>query len=386
MTNDSGQNVAWDTARELAFEHAPFGQVQQVELTQAIGRTLALFLVAQSDLPPAPTAMMDGYAVRGVAPWTIIGEVRAGQYVSEITEGSALRVSTGAHIPPSCEMVIAQEHAHLDGNVITGYVNDSDRNNIRVPGDEAHAGELIATAGTYITPVIAGLAHTAGYDTVATYEAPHVDIFVTGDELIDSGPSRPGAIRDSLSVQVPVWVSHSGAHLNAIARTADSLESILAAFTQSDCAIILTTGGTAHGPHDYVRPALTQLHARLIVDEVNTRPGHPAVLAQLPSGQFVASLPGNPLAACVSFLTLVDPMIRKMTGRSLTSLVDCMMDSTNDTAKTRIIPVTVDAGIATPTEYRGSAMLRGLSVAHALAVVAPHSQRARLIALPWQQQ
>lgn len=385
MTSEMGRNVSWDSARAIAHDRAPFGHIADIELASAIGRTLANDLVALSDLPPAPTAMMDGYAVRGPAPWRIIGEVRAGQHVSTIDSGQALRVSTGAHIPELSDMVIAQEHATVVDDSVTGFVNDSERNNIRIPGDEAQRGELIAAAGTFITPVIAGLAHTAGYDTAPTYVPPLVDVFVTGDELITTGPSRPGAIRDSLTVQVPVWIRYCGAQLSNINRTRDSLNDMVTAITQSDSGIIITTGGTAHGPHDYVRPALEQLGAELLVDEMNTRPGHPTVLAQLPSGQFIASLPGNPLAACVSFLTVVDPLIRKMTGRALAPLIDCTMDAINETSKMRIMPVTVEGGIATPTEYRGSAMLRGLSVATALAVVAPGSRHGRLLMLPWQQ-
>jgi molybdopterin molybdotransferase len=131
---------------------------------------------------------------------------------------------------------------------------------------------------------------------------------------------------------------------------------------------------------------LTELGAQLLVDEVNSKPGHPAVLALLPSGQFVANLPGNPLAAAVSFMTIVEPVVLKMTGRALPELTTATLSEAITSDVTRIMPVTLDHGTATPTEFRSSAMLRGLAHADAFAVVSAGTDvmTARLLHLPWQ--
>ncbi len=378
-------NPEWDDARLIAFTFARPMTSETVPLGDSIDRILANDLVSLSDLPPAHTAMMDGYAVRGEGPWTIVGDVHAGGFVATLENGQALRVSTGAHIPETCSMVIQEEAATLVGDRISGELRNPKRNNIREPGDEASIGDHVATAHTRITPVVASLAASVGHDALDVYVQPSVDVIVTGDELIAEGVSRPGAIRDSLSVQIPSWVAYIGAVTNAVHRSNDDLAELLGFIRNSPAHIIVITGGSAHGPRDFVRPALAELGAQLLVDEVNSRPGHPAVLALLPSGQFVANLPGNPLAAAVTFTSLVTPLVHKMTGRDLDTLphIDLHEPVTSDV--TRIMPVTIADGRATPTEYRGSAMLRGLAFADAFAVVSAGDNvtAARLLDLPW---
>ena len=378
-------NPEWDDARLIAHMFAREQPTETVDLSASIGRILASDLTAKSDLPPAHTSMMDGYAVRGEGPWTIVGEVHAGGYTADIAPGQALRVSTGAHIPATTSMVIQEEAAAVVGGLVSGELFNPERNNVREPGDEARLGDLVATTGSRINPVIASLAASAGHDTVEVYLRPSVDVIVTGDELIPSGVSQPGAIRDSLSVQIPSWVEYIGATPGQSNRSKDSLEELLGFITGSHAQIIVITGGSAHGPRDFVRPALIELGAQLLVDEINSKPGHPAVLALLPSGQFVANLPGNPLAAAVTFTTLVHPLVLKMTGRELPNLGTINLSEPQMTKVTRIMPVTIVDTIATPTEFRGSAMLRGLAFADAFAVVSPgvNVTVARLLELPW---
>ena len=378
-------NPEWDNARLIAHMFAKVAPIETVNVSASIGRILASDVVAKSDLPPAHTSMMDGYAVRGEGPWTIVGEVHAGGYAADISEGQALRVSTGAHIPATTEMVIQEESAVVEGDQVNGELRDPKRNNVREPGDEARRGDLVASSGSRINPVIASLAASAGHDSIEVFKRPTVDVIVTGDELIASGVSQPGAIRDSLSVQIPEWVEYIGATTSGTSRSNDSLEEIHAIIASSTAQIIVITGGSAYGPRDFVRPVLSKLGAQLLVDEINSKPGHPAVLALLPSGQFVANLPGNPLAAAVTFTTLVQPLVLKMTGRELPTLASITLSEPQTTNVTRILPVTLAGNTATPTEFRGSAMLRGLAFADAFAVVSAgvNVTEARLLELPW---
>ena len=386
MATVDTHNPEWDHARLIGHIFARECGTEQVTLTQSIGRVLADDVVALTNLPPAHTAMMDGFAVRGEGPWHIVGEVHAGQYAETIEPGTALQVSTGAHIPAQTDMVLQEENCTVTDDTVTGNLRNSKRNNVREPGDEARAGDLVAPAGTYVSPVVASLAASAGHDDVTVYQRPTASVIVTGDELLSEGHSRPGAIRDSLTMQIPSWAEYIGAATESVNRCMDDFDALLASVRSSTANIIVITGGSAHGPRDFVRPVLTELGAQLLVDEVNSKPGHPAVLALLPSGQFVANLPGNPLAAAVSFMTIVEPVVLKMTGRALPELKTATLSEAVTSDVTRIMPVTLDHGTATPTEFRGSAMLRGLAHADAFAVVSAGTDvlTARLLNLPWQ--
>jgi molybdopterin molybdotransferase len=387
MSAEINHNVEWDLALALSFESAVPKSAIQLPLAQAMNMVLANDLTADIDLPPAHTAMMDGYAVFGQGPWKIVGELHAGSFLPYLESGCALKVSTGAHLPPHCSFVIPQEMATLFEGDVASKSSFTPGQHIRQPGDEALAGESIAIAGTLLTPAVAGLAASSGIDEVSVYERPNVSIVVTGSELATSGKPGPGQIRDSLSVQVTPWAQYLGAHVNSSVNCADDLTALRDAIKDAVGDIVIVTGGSSFGDHDYLRPALEQLGAIYIVSEILMRPGHPTLLAKLPDGKLVAGLPGNPLAALVSFMTVVAPALRGLSGQSESRMGKIALAKDFECDRTRIVPIVVTSGMAEMTEFRGSAMLRGLSHADALGVISPGDNPAgtliRVLPLPW---
>ena len=342
---------------------------------------------ADIDLPPAHTAMMDGYAVFGQGPWRIVGELHAGSFLPYLETGCALKVSTGAHLPPHCSFVIPEEMATLFEGDVASKSSFTPGQHIRQPGDEALAGESIAAAGTLLTPATAGLAASSGIDEVLVYQSPAVAIVVTGSELVTDGKPGPGQIRDSLSVQVAPWLKYLGASVNASINCADDLDALCEALKNCDGDIAIVTGGSSFGEHDYLRPALEKLGAIYILSEIRMRPGHPSLLAKLPDGKLVAGLPGNPLAALVSFMTVVAPALRGLSGQSENRMAKVALAKDFPCDRTRVVPILQSSGMAEMTEFRGSAMLRGLSQADGLGVISPGENPAgtliRVLPLPW---
>ena len=380
-------NVEWDLAVALSFESVVPKSAAQLPLAQAINMVLAQDLTSDIDLPPAHTAMMDGYAVFGQGPWKIVGELHAGSFLPYLETGCALKVSTGAHLPPHCSFVIPQEMATLFEGDVASKSAFTPGQHIRQPSDAALAGESIAAAGTLLTPAIAGLAASSGIDEVLVYQSPTVAVVVTGSELATSGTPGPGQIRDSLSVQVTPWAQYLGATVNSSINCADNLTELCEAITKSDGDIVVVTGGSSFGEHDYLRPALEQLGAIYVVSEIWMRPGHPSLLARLPNGKLVAGLPGNPLAALVSFMTIVAPALRGLSGQSEYRMGKIALAKDFASDRTRVVPIVLSSGAAELTEFRGSAMLRGLSQADGLGVISPGDNPAgtliRVLPLPW---
>ena len=81
MSAEINHNVEWDLAVELSFESVVPKSTSQLPIADAINLVLAQDLTADIDLPPAHTAMMDGYAVFGQGPWKIVGELHAGSFL-----------------------------------------------------------------------------------------------------------------------------------------------------------------------------------------------------------------------------------------------------------------------------------------------------------------
>jgi molybdopterin molybdotransferase len=387
MSAEINHNVEWDLAVALSFESVVPKSTMRLPLAQAIGMVVAQDISADIDLPPAHTAMMDGYAVFGQGPWRIVGELHAGSFLPYLETGCALKVSTGAHLPPHCSFVIPEEMATLFEGDVASKSSFTPGQHIRQPGDEALAGESIASAGTLLTPAIAGLASSSGIDEVLVYQSPAVAIVVTGSELVTDGKPGPGQIRDSLSVQVAPWAQYLGASVNTSVNCADDLDALCEALKNCDGDIAIVTGGSSFGEHDYLRPALEKLGAIYILSEIRMRPGHPSLLAKLPDGKLVAGLPGNPLAALVSFMTVVAPALRGLSGQSENRMAKVALAKDFPCDRTRVVPILQSSGMAEMTEFRGSAMLRGLSQADGLGVISPGENPAgtliRVLPLPW---
>jgi molybdopterin molybdotransferase len=387
MPAEINHNVEWDLAVALSYQSVAPKSAVSMSLADAFNLVLAQDLIAEIELPPAHTAMMDGYAVFGPGPWKIVGELHAGSYLPYLDAGCALKVSTGAHIPPHCSFVIPQELATLFDGDVASKNSFTPGQHIRQPGDEAALGEIIASAGSILTPAVAGLATSSGIDQVLVREKPTMSIIVTGSELVTEGTPELGHIRDSLSIQVAPWAQYLGAQIDSTQNCPDDLAALTELIKQSSSDVIVVTGGSAFGEHDFLRAALANLGADFVVDEIWMRPGHPSLLAKLSTGQLVAGLPGNPLAALVSFLTVVAPALRGLVGQSENRMMQVQLDQNYPCDRTRVVPIVLDSGRAKLTEFRGSAMLRGLTHADGLGVISPGDNPAgsliRILPLPW---
>ncbi|MEU6015427.1 molybdopterin-binding protein [Streptomyces sp. NPDC047515] len=447
----------WQTARTLAARSGRDVPVRarRIPLDQAVGHVLAEPLVALTDLPSFDTSAMDGWVVTGPGPWTIRefdeprgkegaggGEgagdrqgtrdtsagprpdQRPGQSLgilaghgapAALPDGDAVRIATGARIPADANAVIRSEHAHVDE--AKGLLHAKHQvlpgQDIRPRGQECRSGDQLLPTGTLVTPAVLGLAAAAGYDELLAVSRPRVDVLVLGDELLTSGLPHDGLIRDALGPMIGPWLRALGAEVSAPQRLGDDVNALRRALTTSGADLIITTGGTASGPVDHVRPVLAETGAELLVDGVAVRPGHPMLLARLKTkdsdtGPYLVGLPGNPLAAVSGLLTLAEPLLRGLTGRAPeTSYQVVVRDEVHGHPHdTRLVPVVHRAGRAgaraggfgstgtdsgaehvVPLHYNGPAMLRGVAAADGLAVVPPGGVRSgtevEILDLPW---
>lgn len=361
-------------------------------LDTALGLTLAAPLDALTDLPSFDTSAMDGWAVCGPAPWHVRDEgVLAGHATpAPLTDGEAVRIATGARIPPDTSAVLRSEHGRTDDTGRLHATRDVvPGQDIRPRGQECRTGDQLLAVGTLVTPAVLGLAAAAGYDTLTAVPRARAEVLVLGDELLTQGRPHDGLIRDALGPMLPPWLRALGAEVTAVRRIRDDADALHEAITTSDADVILTTGGTAAGPVDHVHPTLRRIGAELLVDGVKVRPGHPMLLARTTETQHLVGLPGNPLAAVSGLLTLAEPLLRILTARPAPEsytmpLRDAVQGHPHDT---RLVPVVLRGDEAVPLHYNGPAMLRGIAAADALAVVPPGGAgpglETELLDLPW---
>jgi len=386
--------LARAAGRRLGTRTVPLGG-------QALGAALARGLEALTDLPSFDTSAMDGWAVAGAGPWRLTGQVLAGQRAAgELRAGHAVRIATGAALPPGATAVLRSEHGATEFRtggewlrVAAPHSAPAPGQEVRPRGQECRSGDELLPAGTLVTPVVLGLAAAAGYDELTVTVRPRVEVLVLGDELLEYGVPRAGRVRDALGPMLPAWLHALGAEVTAVRRLVDDAEALREAIEGAVSAgradLVITTGGTAGGPLDHVHSVLAAMGATSVVDGVAVRPGHPMLLAELPPGRrtkrpsggkcHLIGLPGNPLAAVSGVLTLVAPLVRTLAGHPVPAPYTAPLtaDVAGHPVDTRLVPVAFDdESAARPLHFAGPAMLRGLAAADGLAVIPPGGIRA----------
>ncbi|MEU8248301.1 molybdopterin-binding protein [Nonomuraea sp. NPDC048916] len=331
---------------------------------------------------------------------------------------------------------------------------------VRRRGEDIAEGAVVLEPGAVVTPVVLGLAAGLGHDVLRVRPRPAVTVLVTGDEVVDAGLPEPGRVRDAIGPFLPGLVEWAGGRVTGGIRLPDGADPLRAALAASagpraaaapraaagplgatapraapdgaassggvalsdgaeaDDAgsagdgmggvvdVVVVCGASSRGPADHLRAVLAELGAEVLVDGVAVRPGHPQLLARLRAGPLVVGLPGNPYAALGAALTLLVPVLGRLTGtergRETGALAGPVGAHPHDIRPvavlrtgaagsvrahphdTRLVAVRRTGGGVVPVGHDRPGSLWGAALADALAVVPPgwNGERVELLELP----
>ncbi len=383
---------------------------EEVDLLDSLGRVLAEDVFADMDIPPLDNSAMDGYAVRaedtkGASPQNprplrIIHEVPAG-YISEkaVEPGTAIRIMTGAPIPPGADAVVRFEDTRREGDIIYILKEVKPGAEIRRAGEDVKKGELKLRKGTVIRPAEVGMLAALGKKRVKVIRRPRVAILATGDELVDPEEiPGPGKIRNTNTYSNAAQVLKYGGIPIILGIARDKREELAAKLREGlekGADLILTSGGVSVGDFDLVKEVLAT-EGQITFWQVRMKPGKPLAFGVL-GGVPLLGLPGNPVSVMVAFELFARPAILKMLGRT------CLQKPTVEAILLDEIPakderrhflrVTVekrgDEWYARLTGEQGSGILTSMVKANGLAIIpeewkkAEVGSRVKVIMLDW---
>jgi molybdopterin molybdotransferase len=319
--------LAVSEAQERVLARFRRCSAEPTALDPALGRTLAVDLLAASDLPSFTNSAMDGYALRaadtigasGTTPLMlrVIGMQPAGAVAAPpVGQGEAVAITTGAPLPVGADAVARVEDT--DGGAATMAIHRPllPGTNVRRQGEVVRAGQTLLNAGTRLDPGKIALLAAAGVAQPPVVRRPQVALLSTGDELVPVGqPLRAGQIADANGPMLAALVAQYGGEaipLGIARDTPDDLRRILSSV--GDVALIVTSGGVSVGAHDAVR-AVIAAQGALDFWQVRMRPGRPVAFGHIGETPILA-LPGNPVAAFVAFHLLARPALARMLGQS----------------------------------------------------------------------
>jgi molybdopterin molybdotransferase len=311
--------------------------VETIPLEQSLGRALAHDVMSRVALPPWDNAGMDGYAVQRadvlgasaarprVLP--VIGTSRAGSDPTSlpwVQQGTAMRIMTGAPMPPGADAVIRIEDT--DGGEQSVTVRDdrdtAGRANVRPRGEDILPGAVLFPRGTTIRAAHLGVLASIGMAMVAVHAAPRVTIVSSGDELVlldrFADVEAGQRIVSSSSYALPALLRAAGAEVTMAPLVADTLDALVAALGDAvdrGCDLLVTTGGVSVGAHDYTREALAALGGTQQFWRARIRPGGPLGAGRVRDVPWIG-LPGNPVSTMVTGALFATPLVRRLGGHA----------------------------------------------------------------------
>ncbi|MEI8266012.1 MAG: gephyrin-like molybdotransferase Glp [Betaproteobacteria bacterium] len=360
IANDRHLSVA--QAREAILAPLrPVAGTETLSLAQALGRVLAQDLICPMNVPPHDNSAMDGYAFDGSAlaadpgadlTFSVAGTAYAGQaFTGAVGAGQAVRIMTGAVMPAGLDTVVPQELVKTEGEeaalrvtVPAGTVKRGE--NRRRAGEDLALGKPALRAGRVLRPSDLGLAASLGFAELTVRRRLRVALISTGDELRNPGQPLPeGCIYDSNRASLAGALRRLGVEVVDQGLVPDDPAALEAAFTHAAaaCDAVLTSGGVSVGEADYTRDLLARL-GEVAFWKVAMRPGRPfafgplrrgggglgAVATVQPVGQvhtgadpvhageaqpaWLFALPGNPVAALVTFYAFVREALQVLAG------------------------------------------------------------------------
>ncbi|HEV7990513.1 MAG TPA: gephyrin-like molybdotransferase Glp [Gemmatimonadaceae bacterium] len=366
---------------------------ESIALRDALGRVLARDVVSPVTLPPWDNSSMDGFAVhaadvRGAsadAPvrLRVVGTIAAGARSERtIGRGEAMRIMTGAPVPPGVDSVIRVEDTATSGDDVAIRDDRDAGSNIRAAGEDVREGATIMTAGTTILAAHVGVLASVGYAEPVVYRRPRVAILATGDELamldaFDEVRARRRIV-SSNSYSLEAAVRAAGGDPVPLGIAPDDPAKLAERLRAAEgCDLIVTSGGVSVGDFDYTKRVIAELGGTLSLWRVRMRPGAPLGFGQLFGAPWIG-LPGNPVSALVTFELFGRPLLRTLAGSTrphrrtvlvrldepvtlrapLTHYLRCVLDESDDgTLRARL------------TGAQSSGMLTSMSAADALLIV-----------------
>ena len=304
-------------AVEGILELCDFGaiedRVELVSLAEAQGRVLARDVLAQTETPNVLTCCMDSIAVR----WEDFenGDPDTSTWVRGVNWQFA---NTGIAMPAGFDTAIVIEHVAVseDQQHVSIDAAPSKRfAGTRPAGSTQKVGDVLAAAGTVVTPDVMAQIAGGNVTSVPVVRKPRVAFIPTGNELIAPGGIVPaGRNLETNSILARGKIEQWGGQPMIFDIVPDIPERIEAAVLDA-CAladIVVLNAGSSKGSDDWSCEQLEAL-GRVVCHETNHGPGHHSSYAYV-NGTPVVGISGPSGGASFTMNFYLRPLMRTWLG------------------------------------------------------------------------
>lgn len=294
---------------------------ERVALSEASGRVLAEDVRAPLPMPAWDNSAMDGYALRAAdvpaeGTWLpLAGRIAAGDSgLQPLAVGHAVRIFTGAPLPPGADSVVAQEQAVLEDEGVRLPATKLG-SHVRRCGEEFEVDSCVLTAGQRLRAQEVGLLASLGVAHVLVHRRLRVGLLSSGNELREPGERlQAGQIYNANRYSIGAILRGLGCEVDDSHVLLDELDASrdglrLAA---SQCDVLISTGGVSVGEEDHLKHAVSEL-GELQLWRLAIQPGKPLAFGHVCGTPWIG-LPGNPAAALITALVVARPFLLRAQG------------------------------------------------------------------------
>jgi molybdopterin molybdotransferase len=310
--------------QDLLSRLTPVTDSEDLPLAACFGRALSTPLVARNAVPPSDNSAVDGYAVYhedlardAETRLKVVGRATAGHpFAGPQPRGTAVRILTGAVMPAGPDTVMMQEDCSLEGDVVVIRPGIKRGANRRLAGEDARAGEAVIPAGRVLNAADLALAAATGHGSLPVRKPLRVALVSTGDEVHEpGGPLPEGGIYDANRPLLAALLGSCGCIVRDLGIQPDRQDRIAKIFAEAAAChdAVVTSGGVSTGDEDHVKAAIEAAGGRLHFWRLAIKPGRPVALGQIGRVPFFG-LPGNPVAAMLTFAFFARPLLQRLAG------------------------------------------------------------------------
>jgi molybdopterin molybdotransferase len=319
--------VSIEEAQKIILNSVSPLSCESISILEASNRVLYEDLVSDIMIPPLDDSTMDGYAIladdtHGASKnnpirLQISGEIQAGGSVigKQVSEGTAIRIMTGAPIPPGADSVVQIEDTEEEAGYVKIFRETVKYENYRIAGESIKKGDRVLCKGDRLNSADIGILALLNYGTVKVYKQPTVSIISTGDELVDiSEKIQTGQTRDVNAYTLYSEVKKYGALPEYLGIAKDTLKDTKEMFLKAlKSNVVISTGGVSMGMYDFVKEIYSDLNIDIQFEWVKVKPGRPCTFGKK-DHKLLFGLPGNPVSTLTSFIQFVRPALLRLMG------------------------------------------------------------------------
>jgi molybdopterin molybdotransferase len=327
LMKNKNLTVSVEEAHKIVLDSVIPLTCESVSLLEASDRVLYENIVSDIMIPPMDVSAMDGYAIisgdtRGAskdspAHLQVTGEIQAGgsRIGKQVSQGTAVRIMTGAPIPEGADSVIRFEDTEEEAGYVKVFLETAGHKNYRFAGESINIGDVMLNKGDRLNSADIGILASLNYGAVKVYRQPTVSIISTGDELVDIGEDiQTGQIRDVNGYALYSEVKKCGALPQYLGIAKDTLKDTKEIFLRAlKSDVVISTGGVSMGKYDFVKEIASDLNIQVRFEWVKVKPGKPCTFG-MKENKLIFGLPGNPVSTLTSFIQFVRPALLRLMG------------------------------------------------------------------------